>query len=136
MCHLLPFPHAIAGCDTTSCLFGIGKGIALWKLSSDIDFKKEAEVFSGDGNVSKDDINSAGEKALSCLCGSHSGEGLDVLRYRCFSEKVAKCMTSVQLNTLPPITAAASYHSARMYYQVKQWMGKADSLEPENWTWC
>ncbi|KAA0197500.1 hypothetical protein HAZT_HAZT003632 [Hyalella azteca] len=29
MCTLLPFVHAIAGCDTTSHLFGIGKGVLL-----------------------------------------------------------------------------------------------------------
>lgn len=31
-CSLLPFVHAITGCDTTSRLFGVGKGAALRKL--------------------------------------------------------------------------------------------------------
>ena len=30
---LLPFAHAMAGCDTTSRLFGIGKGVDLRKLN-------------------------------------------------------------------------------------------------------
>ena len=32
MCSLLPFSHAIAGCDTTSHLFDIGKGVSLRQL--------------------------------------------------------------------------------------------------------
>ena len=34
ICNLLPFAHAIAGCDTTSRLFG--KDVALQKLSTDV----------------------------------------------------------------------------------------------------
>ena len=51
-------------------------GVALLSypgLLVDPEFKKEAEVFSGD--ASEKDINSAGEKAFSCLYGGHSGEG-------------------------------------------------------------
>ena len=50
ICHLLPFAHAIAVCDTTSCLLGIGKGVALQKFNSDPDFKEKAEVFSSDAS--------------------------------------------------------------------------------------
>ena len=46
-CRLLPFAHAIAGCDTTSRLFGIGKGVALQKLNSAPIFKQMAEVVCG-----------------------------------------------------------------------------------------
>ena len=31
-CSLLPFIHAVAGCDTISRLFGIGKGVPLKKV--------------------------------------------------------------------------------------------------------
>jgi len=44
-CNLLPFVQALCGCDTPSCLFGIGKGAALKKLKSNTHFKKQAEVF-------------------------------------------------------------------------------------------
>lgn len=40
-CQLLPFILAISGCDTTSRLFGIGKGVPLTKLKSNPDFKQK-----------------------------------------------------------------------------------------------
>ena len=37
---LLPFAHALAGCDTTSRLFGIGKGVDLRRLNTALTFKQ------------------------------------------------------------------------------------------------
>ena len=51
--HLL-FMHAIFGCETTSRLFGLGKGIVVKKLS-DSHFYKSAETFT-QKNVSKEDV--------------------------------------------------------------------------------
>ena len=42
-CHLLPFVHALNGCDTTSGLFRIGKGVPLKKLS-DPNFTTQARL--------------------------------------------------------------------------------------------
>ena len=39
VCLLLPFAHALAGCDTTSRLFGIGKGVDLRRLNTALTFK-------------------------------------------------------------------------------------------------
>jgi hypothetical protein len=33
ICHLLPILHSLTGCDSTSRLFGIGKGIVLKRLN-------------------------------------------------------------------------------------------------------
>ncbi|KAA0201573.1 hypothetical protein HAZT_HAZT003881 [Hyalella azteca] len=67
MCTLLTFVHAIAGCDTTSRLFGIGKGVPLRKLKSEQIFRKQARVFSE--VATKDEVQNAGEEALVCLYG-------------------------------------------------------------------
>ena len=40
VCRLLPFAHALAGCDTTSRLFGIGKGVDLRRLNTALTFKQ------------------------------------------------------------------------------------------------
>ena len=40
-----------------------------------------------------------------------------------------------QLHSLPPTSAAASYHSAWVYLQVQQCMGKGEDLDPEEWGW-
>ena len=34
---------------------------------------------------------------------------------------------------LPPTSAAAVYHSLRVYHQVQQWRG--DALRPQDWSW-
>ncbi|KAA0183913.1 hypothetical protein HAZT_HAZT007593, partial [Hyalella azteca] len=67
MCTLLPLVHAIVGCDTTSPLFGIGKGVPIRKLKSEQIFRKQARVFSE--VATKDEIQHAGEEALVCLYG-------------------------------------------------------------------
>jgi len=46
VCRLLPFVHAITGCDTTSRMFGIGKAVALRKLGSNAHFKTQVKIFS------------------------------------------------------------------------------------------
>ena len=48
---------------------------------------------------------------------------------------MSKNSTTVQLHSLPPTSASASYHSARVYLQVQQWMGKGEDLYPEEWGW-
>ncbi|KAL8599888.1 hypothetical protein ACOMHN_016233 [Nucella lapillus] len=65
------------------------------------------------------DYHSAGEKALVCLYNGRTGDTLDSLRYQRFHEKVSSCATSVQIQSLPPTTAAAKYHSLRVYLQVQ-----------------
>ena len=53
----------MAGCNTTSRLFGIRKGVALQKLNTAPTFKQMAEVLCG--KECRDDIVSAGEMARS-----------------------------------------------------------------------
>ena len=67
--------------------------------------------------------------------GAQPGEGLGALRYRRFHEKVSESSTTFQMFSLPPTSAAASYHSARVYLQVQQWMGKGGDKDPDEWGW-
>ena len=45
-CHLLPFVHALSGCNTTLQLYGIGERAALRKLTIDASFRNDARVFT------------------------------------------------------------------------------------------
>ena len=128
------FVHAILGCDTTSRVFGIGKGVALTKISKDPSFVSLAEVFRSVCDISQDAITEAGEKALVALYSGQRNSSLNELRYRRFQEKVTRSQKYVEANSLPPTSAAAKYHSMRVYYQVQQWMGRTD-LNPEDWGW-
>ena len=64
-CQLLPFVHALSGCDTTSRLFGLGKGVPLKKIT-DAKFKQQGHIFCSAGHH-QDTTVAAGEKALVCL---------------------------------------------------------------------
>ena len=127
VCCLLLSAHAMAGYDITSRLFGIGKGVALRKLKNAPIFKQMAEVFCD--KESCGDLVYA-EMTLSNLYGAQSGEGLDALPYGRLYEKVSKSKTTVQLHRVPPTLAAVSYHNARAYLQVQQWMGERRRYGP------
>lgn len=83
---------------------------------------------------SKVDIIKAGEDLIIHLFGGVSVEGLDLLRFRKFANKVMASSSSVQVHTLPPTSATAAFHSQRVYLQVQTWIGN-NSLAPEDWGW-
>ncbi|KAJ8398943.1 hypothetical protein AAFF_G00416100 [Aldrovandia affinis] len=134
VCTHILFIHAIAGCDTTSRLYGIGKGAPLKKFTTSSEFREQATVFDTQ-SASTAEVVSAGENALLCLYNGKPGEGLDSLRHKRFCEKVATSTSHVQPQSLPPTSAAAKYHSLRVYYQVQQWKGTVDELLPQEWGW-
>ncbi|KAJ8377274.1 hypothetical protein AAFF_G00261830 [Aldrovandia affinis] len=134
VCTHILFIHAIAGCDTTSRLYGIGKGAPLKKFTTSSEFHEQATVFDTQ-SASTAEVVSAGENALLCLYNGKPGEGLDSLRHNRFCEKVATSTSHVQPQSLPPTSAAAKYHSLCVYYQVQQWKGTVDELLPQEWGW-
>ena len=134
VCDHILFIHAILGCDVTSHLFGLGKGLAVKRIKSDLQFCQQAKVFNQVGQA-KDDIIVAGESALVSLYGGAKEEGLDVLRYRRFCDKISRGTSHVEPRTLPPTSAAEIYHSLRVYYHVMYWKGTGDSMKPEEWGW-
>jgi len=116
-CALLPFVHAVNGCDTTSRLFGLGKQVALKKLN-DPNFVTQGHIFCKAGQH-QDTIITAGEKALICLYSGRMEDNLNSLRSQRLHQKLSSCATAVQVKTLPPTSAAAKYHSLRVYLQVQ-----------------
>ncbi|KAK2711277.1 hypothetical protein QYM36_012458 [Artemia franciscana] len=120
--NLIPFCHAVLGCDTTSHLYGIGKGKAVQLLLSNKSFRNSAAIF-GDKLASLDDIVAAGERALLILYGCPDVSNLDTARKLIFHRKVSTATTFVHPQELPPTQAAAKYHSLRVYCQVQIWLG-------------
>jgi 5'-3' exonuclease len=124
-CNNLLFVHAILGCDTTSRVFSLGKGLALKYIRSDAHFKTQAQTFLDD-SATEDDIVRAGEAALVSLYKGTPEDTLDKLRLRRFHQKVATSTSVVQPESLPPTSSAARYHSLRVYLQVQVWTGCTD----------
>ena len=105
---------------TSRRLHGIGKGNSLKKFRSSQHFHRQAKVFDVQ-SASLEGVTAAGEQALVSIYNGKPGEILDTLRYKCFCEKVATNTSHVKPQTLPPTSAAAKYHSLRVYFQVQQW---------------
>lgn len=133
VCRDILFLHAISGCDTTSRPYGIGKAGALKKYVNSQHFREQAKVF--DLPSSLDDVVAAGEEALVSLYGGKPGEKLDTLRHQRYCEKLATKSSQIQPQNLPPTSAAAKYHSQRVYLQVKQWKGEDEEISVEDWGW-
>ena len=68
LCTMLPFLHAITGCDTTSRMFGVGKGVALKKLISDDHLKDQAVLFNSNATKS-DKINQEKKRSVVYIMG-------------------------------------------------------------------
>ncbi|CAG2201846.1 unnamed protein product [Mytilus edulis] len=134
ICRLLPFIHAFSGCDTTSRVFGLGKGALLKKVKSSAYLQDQSQLFLQ--KSSKDQVVKAGEEVLVDLYGGvQSVEGLDLLRYRKFASKVVVGNVFVQVHTLPPTSDAAKLHSMRTFYQTQIWIGEGHDLDPNQWGW-
>ena len=134
VCTHILFLHAVLGCDTTSRLYGIGKGISLKKFKSSEHFREQAKVFNAQ-SASPQEVIAAGEQVLVSMYNGKPGELLDSLRYKRFCEKVATNTSHVQPQSLPPTSAAAKYHSLRVYLQIKQWKDSENDLLPIEWGW-
>ena len=104
---MLPFLHAVTGCDTLR-MFGVGKGLALKKLNNDGYLKQKALLFNN--NLKQPEVIKSGEEAICCLYNGSPSEVLDSLRFKRFANKVMTSTTFVQVHTVPPTSAAASYH--------------------------
>ena len=108
ICNNILFIHAIFWCDTTSRLYGLGKGLSLKRFTSSALFRDKAEQFCKK-DATGDDVIDAGEAALVCLY-------------------------HIRPQTLPPTSAAARYHNMRVYLQVQQWLVICN-MQKTDWGW-
>ncbi|WAR19045.1 hypothetical protein MAR_000883, partial [Mya arenaria] len=102
---LLVFIHAFTGCDTTSRLYGIGKGATLKKTVSDEKIRNHASIFLKDSL--HDEIELAGIAVITSVYGGTQCQGLDLLRYCKFVHKVQTKKSAVLVQSLPPTSSAA-----------------------------
>ena len=117
-----------------STVLGDATGTALSRNQNIVYFRQEGETFSRQ-NATKDEIIKAGENVLVTLYNGKPGEGINKLRLRLFCEKVSTSNTSMQPHTIPPTSAAAQYHSQRVYLHVQDWKSTNKLLNPEGWGW-
>ena len=97
----LLFTHALSGCDTTSWLFGIGKGEFLQTLCHKIEFSEVACNFLIKEQPT-DEVIATGERALITMCGTQGELNLAHVRARIFATKVTNARTFVHPQHLSP----------------------------------
>ena len=129
LCNHILFIHAILGCDTTSSVYGLGKGLALKKYLKDNEFRECAAVFCDSDSNAVDDIVKYGEKAMVLLFGKNIQENLDSIRLSVFYQKVAGSIKCVKPENLPPTSSATRYHSLSVFHQIQVWKGEMTYLQ-------
>ena len=130
--HLL-FLHSMTGCDTTSALYMKGKTKAFDVMKS-LRNSQIPDAFTSPTST-HDDVAQNGEDFLLQLYGGGDAKTLDQKRYIMYKRSISKSSLSsvFKLETLPPTSAAAKYHSYRVYHTVQQWIG--NELSPLDWGW-
>ena len=135
VCKNILFLHAILECDTTSKVYGLGKGTALKVFQMSKAFRRAASVFHvPPTEVTKENIVSSGEQALVYLFKGSQGQTLDSLRFSKFVKKVVNGTMFVDPKQLPPTSDAAQLYSLWVYLQIQNWKGD-DTLSPVDWGW-
>ena len=106
LCYILPFLHAIDGCDTTFRLYCIGKVTPIGKVLKSDHLRKLGHMFMNPSST-KNKIIKSDEQALVHIYGGKSTESLEYLRCERFREKVATRISQVDVKALPPTNDAA-----------------------------
>jgi hypothetical protein len=125
--------HALGGCDTTSAIYGHGKGTVFSKINKDSKMHLHCTTLQN-SEASVDDVCKAGVQLMVAIYGGKPGDSLECLRY------AAYCSTSLsrrfQAERLPPSESAARLHAMRVHLQAVVWgtLGRS-ALKPTQWGW-
>ena len=93
-------------------------------VSNNAKFHEIAHIFCYDINTPQEDTVKTGEEAQLCLYNGLAKDDLKRLRYERYSEKVKK---SSKAFNLAPTSAAARYHSMRVYFHLNEEKGEKES---------
>ena len=129
------FLHAFSGCDTVSSFFQYGKRKVLKMIQESKDDWDCLDIFLKT-DPDKEELEKVGEKFILKLYGAKTCSSLDEFRYLKYMQRVSrKSITSAdfQLESLPPTSAAAKFHTFRAYHTIQQWLGT--ELNPLEWGW-
>ena len=128
--------HALSGCDTVSCLYGIGKTTVLKVLKTGAVLEK-----LGCLDESMTDIERECVTFMSACYGLKSEHSMTSTRYKLWSSKMGNCKLNAppELKSLPPTMETFSEHVKRAHLQGVKWKkslnGKEKPLLPEDFGW-
>ena len=125
--------HAFGGCDSTSAIFGHGKGSIL-KLLDKSSILRDLCITFQSASASVDNVKAAGIRLFAVLYGGKADESLAELRYSCYCAMTLSA--KFRPESLPPSDSAAAMHALRVHYQCVFWstLGQT-TLCPTDWGW-
>jgi hypothetical protein len=127
--------HAFGGCDTTSAIFGQGKGTVFKKVTQNKLLETSLLVMENvDASVA--DVTLAGLKIMSVVYGANGEESMGRMRFNSYNRLVTSNFGRFQAERLPPSKNATELHALRVHLQTVYWLtlGKVN-LKAEEWGW-
>ena len=119
--------HAISGCDTVACYYGIGKGKVLKTLKSGQTLSK-----LGDPEEDMSDVVPEATAFMSACYGRPKSHSMSVTRQQMWVSKVGKSTKSVpKLASLSPTTEAFRENVKRAHHQACVWRHAIDLDPPD-----
>ena len=102
------------------------------KCIKDKNIRQFASIFLQPG-VTHDTVQTAGENIFLALYNGAKIQSLDILRYCKFLQKVQTKSTNLHVQSLPPTSDAARFHSYRTFLQTQLWLH--NDMDPLQWCW-
>jgi len=132
-CQRILAVHAFGGCDSTSAIFGHGKG-SIFKLVNKSSVLHDLCITLQSPSASVADVRAAGMQLFAAVYGGKADESLAELRYSCYCSLTLSARFRPE--SLPPSESAAAMHALRVHYQCVFWTSLGDTtLCPTDWGW-
>lgn len=112
--------HAFGGCDTTSAIFGHGKGTVFSKLSGNKSLSADIETLQNPA-AQPDNVVQAGLHLMLALYGGKQTDTPGSLRYAAYSKMISKSLSRLQPERLPPSERVTCFHALRVHFQAVTW---------------
>jgi hypothetical protein len=132
-CQRLLVVHAMGGCDTTSAIFGHGKGTVYDCISKNSSLHNDCMILQS-SSASADDVCNAGVRLMIAIYGGKPCDSLTSLRYAGY------CSMSLSrrfhADKLPPSKDATRTQAKRVHYQalVRTTLGETH-VKATDWGW-
>lgn len=127
--------HALSGCDTVACYFGIGKGKIVKVLRSGLSLS-----LLGDERAEMNDVIEQATSFISACYGQHGCKQMSETRVKVWASKASTgSVTAPNLRILPPTTAAFLENVKRAHFQASIWRSvtkpELTTLDPVEYGW-
>ena len=114
--------HVISGCDTVAYLWGTGKGTIVKILTNGFQLRTPGEL-----NAAITDVITEATELYAACYGSRERSDMSAVRFDVWSSKMAKKITVIVLQSLPPTTNAIRQHVYRAHFQAALWRAVLDA---------